>query len=614
MGGEQRRSRAIGRFLLQGAAVAALGGIGRPGLAATIVVENADGPGVGFNDPTPAAPVGGNTAATRGAQALAAFERAAYIWKTALDSPVPIHVSARFAPLACTASTGTLGMATPRTFTRNGPGEKPGVWYPIALANRLAGVDLAPGDPDIDATFNGAAGTPGCLSTTAWYFGLDGAAGAGADLVSVVLHELGHGLGMTTLVDLPTGVLNQGSPDIFSTHLLDETTGLHWPDMDDAARSISARYYQHLVWDGPEVTAAASTTLGHGVPTLALSAPLDRLSAAIAPARFGPSWPTVNVAGVVVPVNDSVGAPGDACEPAAPLTGKVAFVEAGGCSDDAKVLSVQGAGAVAAIIVDPSLSAPPYSPTGTGSGVTIPSVRVTQSDANAIRVVLGQGVTATLQYDTARLRGASAAGHVYLYTPSPVQVGRSVTHWDPSASPPLLMQPTLATKASLDLTLPLMHDLGWRPYRCGDGIVEGAEECDPGPAALDGGATARCLPDCTLASGLDGGVTASADSGSGGCWAAGGCAGQGGSAGGAPAGSGGRSGSGGARGVPTFSSDGGTKVVPLLRPPGCSCTVGASSGHAGSRLAALGALAIVVALRRRVPRGRLPRDRSRPLW
>jgi hypothetical protein len=45
--------------------------------SATIVINNIDGPGEGFNDPTPAAPVGGNTGTTLGQQRLIAFTFAA---------------------------------------------------------------------------------------------------------------------------------------------------------------------------------------------------------------------------------------------------------------------------------------------------------------------------------------------------------------------------------------------------------------------------------------------------------------------------------------------------------------------------------------------------------
>jgi len=48
--------------------------------AATITIVNADGAGEGFNDPTPAAPVGGNPGTTVGAQRLYVFQYAASIW------------------------------------------------------------------------------------------------------------------------------------------------------------------------------------------------------------------------------------------------------------------------------------------------------------------------------------------------------------------------------------------------------------------------------------------------------------------------------------------------------------------------------------------------------
>jgi hypothetical protein len=53
---------------------------------AHVIVLNADGPGEGFNDPTPVAPVGGNPGTTRGQQRLIAFQFAADIWGATLDS------------------------------------------------------------------------------------------------------------------------------------------------------------------------------------------------------------------------------------------------------------------------------------------------------------------------------------------------------------------------------------------------------------------------------------------------------------------------------------------------------------------------------------------------
>ena len=48
-----------------------------PAPAAIVTIVNMDGAGEGFNDPTPLAPVGGNTGTTRGAQRLIAFQYAA---------------------------------------------------------------------------------------------------------------------------------------------------------------------------------------------------------------------------------------------------------------------------------------------------------------------------------------------------------------------------------------------------------------------------------------------------------------------------------------------------------------------------------------------------------
>jgi hypothetical protein len=81
--------------------------------AATIEVVNADDPGEGFNDPTPADPVGGNPELTLGAQRLFAFRYAADIWAAQLDSTVPIKVIASFDPLDCDAASVTLGIAGP---------------------------------------------------------------------------------------------------------------------------------------------------------------------------------------------------------------------------------------------------------------------------------------------------------------------------------------------------------------------------------------------------------------------------------------------------------------------------------------------------------------------
>jgi len=476
------------------AAALTVGFLTTSSFGATIEIEPADDPGVGFNDPAVVPPVGGNMETTRGAQALAAFKAAADIWGAALDSVVPITVAARFGPLECSATTGVVGSGTPHSFVKDSNGATPGVWYPIALANRLAGVDLAPAAPDIDAVFNGAAGTPGCLEGSGWYLGLDRNAGNQTDLVTAVVHELAHGLGVTTLVDLDTGAMHEGFPDVFSLSIVDERTGSHWPTLTDSARAQSARAFHQLSWDGSNVSSAATALLLHGMPALALGAPLDTLDPPFALATFGPALTTTPVTGALSAVVDGTAPTGDACEAPASLAGRVALIEAGGCSDVTKVLSVQGAGAVAAILVSDKTTFMPLAPTGDDGGkATIPSIRISQRDAASLRGALAQAPSAKLWVNPARLLGTSVAGRLYLDATDPVQSHVSVTHWDPMISPHLLMQPTLLTTKDLDVTVPLMHDIGWRPYRCGDGIVEGTEECDNGP---DAGASPSCTADC----------------------------------------------------------------------------------------------------------------------
>jgi hypothetical protein len=184
------------RILLLAAALLGLAVVASPlAHAATFTVLNNDGPGEGFNDPTPAAPVGGNTGTTIGAQRLIAFQRAADIWGARLSSPVTIRVRAQFDALTCNATSAVLGSAGPVNFFRDFTGAPAAsTWFPVALANALRGADLDPAGDDINATFNSNLGTPGCLTTSGWYYGLDAnPPGSLIDFVSVLLHELGHG-------------------------------------------------------------------------------------------------------------------------------------------------------------------------------------------------------------------------------------------------------------------------------------------------------------------------------------------------------------------------------------------------------------------------------------
>lgn len=233
---------------------------------ATIVIANADAAGEGFNDPTPVAPVGGNTATTLGEQRLQAFQYAADIWAQFLMSDITIVVKANFDPLTCSSRGGILGSAAPNSVMRNFPGAPVSdTWYPAALANAIAGDDLNGATAEIRTRFNSSIdNNNNCIYGKNWYYGLDGNSGNNMDLVAVLLHEMAHGLGFASFTNGQTGALFYNMPDIYTSMLEDHSTGLLWSEMTNAQRRNSALDSGDLHWTGP-ILSSASSVLTNGV-------------------------------------------------------------------------------------------------------------------------------------------------------------------------------------------------------------------------------------------------------------------------------------------------------------------------------------------------------------
>ena len=273
---------------------------------ATLTIVNANAPNTGFNDPTPATPVGGNTGTTVGAQRLIAFQHAADLWGALLVSDVEIRVQASFVALDCTADSGTLGSTSSIQLVEDFPNAQfPSTWYPTALANRRAGRDLFPGSPntnsdDIRSKFNSQLGMTGCLTGTHWYYGLDNNHGDDVDLVTVVLHELAHGLGFETFVDA-SGAEFMNDPDIYERSILDTEMGQLWNDMAPTARAASYINARHVSWAGTHTQAAVPGILDPGTPLLRVESPAAVAgSFPVGTAEFGPPPSAAGVSGTLV--------------------------------------------------------------------------------------------------------------------------------------------------------------------------------------------------------------------------------------------------------------------------------------------------------------------------
>lgn len=444
-----------------------------------ITIVNLDGPNEGFNDPTPAAPSGGNPGTTVGEQRRLAFEYAAAIWANAIQSTVPIRIGARFDPLECGPPTvlGSAGPLRAYTFPLPGsatvpPGARPNVQYTGALANKLVGQDLSPGasDYEILAQFNSELGKASCREDLFWYYGFDGNEGSGTDLVTVLLHEFAHGLGFISLGAVQSSV---AIDDIWTYGLFDNQLGKFWKDLSPSERSASASVEGRLSWGGPAVSGEAPYALG-GVPALTLATPSGPLSLSpLSQARFGPRVPLTPLGAALSAAADPADAAGpsatDACSPlsnAAAVAGTIALADLGGCDPATKARNAEAAGAVALLLADNLDAAAPPALGGAASDIGIPVVGLTRQQGQSLRpsATIG-GAQAQLGLDRSQLAGVDAQGRALMYTPTQFRPGSSVSHFDVSAAPNLLMEPRINRDLGqgLDLTDELLRDTGWYP-------------------------------------------------------------------------------------------------------------------------------------------------------
>lgn len=438
-----------------------------------VVILNTDVGPIGLNDPTPVAPVGGNPGTTLGQQRLNVFQAAADRWSSILDTKVDIVVQASFAPIpGCTETEAVLGQAAPLSWKRDFPNApQAGVWYPVALANALAGVDLD-SNPEIFTQFNADIDNATCLGASSWYYGLDGEHGSDSDLFVVVLHEIAHGLGVSS-AGRTGDTFSQGLPSAYDTNLLDLTTGQRWPQMSAEQRRLSLNNTGRLVWAGPNVRERAARLL-RPVTLFSVSQPSPIAGAYdIGQATFGPALSQSTVSGRLVQATDAANTDGptttDGCSlftNAGSIAGNVAVADRGTCTFVAKALNAQAAGATALIVLDNRReTCMPPAMGGDSDDVTIPVISLGANDADAVRAQLASDVRGSVLNDPTRLAGATSEGYVRLYAPCTTEGGSSKHHWDTPASPNLLMEPSVNSDLlhGVDLTLYMLMDIGWSP-------------------------------------------------------------------------------------------------------------------------------------------------------
>ncbi len=184
------------------------------------------------------------------APAQEAFQYAVDIWASTLTSNVPILVTANFTNLGA----GVLGSAGATNYYRNFTNAPlSNIYYPVALANSLRNSDLGFGIADITANFS---------STFNWYYGTDGNCPSGQyDFVSVVLHELCHGLGFvgSASYDGVNGFIGFGGSPVIYDVFVENSGGTNITTFSNGSSTLGSQLTGNaLYWNGTQGLAANS--------------------------------------------------------------------------------------------------------------------------------------------------------------------------------------------------------------------------------------------------------------------------------------------------------------------------------------------------------------------
>ncbi len=127
------------------------------------------------------------------------FLEAVAVWESILISRIPIKIKASWEAINATTLASTGSNRVYRDFSNSA---LKNVWYPPALAEAISGKNINEDNHEITITVN---------KNIAWSYSINGAReNFKYDLMTVILHEIAHGIGFTTSMKLGTLNENQG--------------------------------------------------------------------------------------------------------------------------------------------------------------------------------------------------------------------------------------------------------------------------------------------------------------------------------------------------------------------------------------------------------------------
>lgn len=176
--------------------------------------------------------------------AKAQVQEAIDVWATHFQSKVLINVDASWVR----TPSNILGSARPGGYYSAFSGAPdPTLWYPSALANALAGKDLNKSSSEIIIQINSGA---------SWDQSGQNSVPGQYDLISVLIHELAHGLGFLSTDDyFSNGVGELREPTAFDAYLQTED-GRRLSDLPSPSLELGKALTSTLYWSGPLGVAA----------------------------------------------------------------------------------------------------------------------------------------------------------------------------------------------------------------------------------------------------------------------------------------------------------------------------------------------------------------------